>query len=90
MKTRRKITAQFKAQVALEAIKEQLTAAEITRKFQVHPNQISKLKREFIEHAHKAFGDSDKAGKAREETESRLYEQIGRLQTEVTFLKKLL
>lgn len=88
MKTRRKLTAQFKAQVALEAIKEQLTVAEITRKFQVHPNQISKWKREFIDNAAKAFSEGGQTQKDWTEKESRLYEQIGRLQTELTFFKK--
>ena len=45
---RRKFTAAFKAQVAIEALKERLTLAEISKKFEVHPNLISKWKQEFL------------------------------------------
>jgi transposase len=46
---RRKFTAAFKAQVVIEALKERLTLAEISKKFEVHPNMISKWKQEFLE-----------------------------------------
>ncbi len=48
-KVRRKFTAAFKTQVALEALKERQTLAALAQKFQLHPNQISQWKQEFVE-----------------------------------------
>ena len=49
--TRRKFTAEFKAKVALEAIKDQQTLSELSRKFEVSPVIISRWKGEFLENA---------------------------------------
>ncbi|NLJ19775.1 MAG: transposase, partial [Bacteroidales bacterium] len=46
--TRRKFSAGFKAKVAIEAIKERESLAELSKRFEVHPNMISKWKQEFI------------------------------------------
>lgn len=85
--TRRKFTPTFKAKVALEAVKNQQTLAELAKKFDVNPVMISKWKAEFLENMAAAF---EKAGSA--ETESvdtqELYAQIGQLKVENEFLKK--
>ena len=60
-KSRRKFSPSFKAKVALEAIKDQLTLQEIASKFDIHPTQISTWKREFIENSSKAFESKSKA-----------------------------
>jgi transposase-like protein len=85
--TRRKFTATFKAKVALEAVKNQQTLAELAKKFDVNPVMISKWKAEFLENMAAAF---DRPGSS--ETESvdtqELYAQIGQLKVENEFLKK--
>ncbi|GAA4115384.1 hypothetical protein GCM10022393_15480 [Aquimarina addita] len=60
-KSRRKFSRSFRTKVALEAIKDELTLQEITLKFDIHSNQISTLKREFIENSSKACESKSKA-----------------------------
>jgi len=86
--TRRKFTAAFKAQVALEALKERETLAELAKRFDIHPNVISKWKQEFIERADEIFrtqGADDDSEKERE----RLFAKIGQLEMERDWLKKI-
>ena len=54
-KERRRFSAAFKAKVALEAIKEKETLQQLASKFEVHPNQITQWKREFLEGAEQIF-----------------------------------
>ena len=54
-KSRRKFDASFKAQVALEALKERETLAQLAQKYELHPNQISSWKQEFLESAASVF-----------------------------------
>jgi transposase-like protein len=53
--SRRKFSSQFKARVAIEALKERETLAELSKRYEIHPNQISQWKREFLDNADKAF-----------------------------------
>ena len=81
--------AAFKAKVALEAAKQTRTVAELAKVFQVHPVQISQWKKQLLDGAESLFSD----GRRRERDESlaiqaQLYEQIGRLNMEVEWLKK--
>ncbi len=86
--TRRKFTSAFKAQVALEAIKNKQTLAELSKKFEVSPVVISKWKSELLENVSTVFekGSSDQDGET-VDTE-KLYAQIGQLKVENDFLKK--
>lgn len=86
---RKRHSAKFKAKVAMEAIKARLTGAQIATKFGVHTGQISQWKKEALEHLPDIFSAArKKQEKAEEELVSRLYEQIGKLQVELDWLKK--
>ena len=88
-RTRRKFTSTFKTKVVLEALKERNTIQQLAVKFNVHPNQITTWKREFLENADKAFaGDSHGSSTESEQEKDELYKQIGQLQVEINWLKK--
>jgi len=87
--TRRKFSAEFKARVALEAIKEQKTLSELSHQFEVHPVTISKWKAEFLENMSAAFDRGSRPGKDEDSKDmDKLYAQIGQLKVENDFLKK--
>jgi transposase len=88
-KKKRSHNASFKAEIALAALKSELTQAQITSKYGVHATQIGKWRSAAQEAIKDCF--SKKRERSESDTEaliSGLYEQIGRLQTELTWLKK--
>ena len=87
--TRRRHAAAFQAKVALEAAKQAKTVAELAKTYQVHPVQISQGKKQLLDGIEDIFRDGRR--REREEGEARqaeLYEQIGRLNLEIEWLKK--
>jgi transposase len=89
MKTRRRFTANFKAKVALEAIRGERTISELATKHQLHPNQITQWKRQAIENLAKAFDDkASDAQVGREAEVMKLHAKIGQLVVERDFLAK--
>ena len=89
-KKRNKYSAEFKAKVALIALKEEETMSELAARFGVHPTMINNWKRALVDGAADIF---DKGHKSREESEAQvdeLYRQIGKLQVERDFLSKKL
>ena len=81
--------AAFKAKVALEAVKQTRTVAELAKVFQVHPAQISQWKKQLLDGAESVFRDGRRREREEDQaTQAELYERIGRLNMEVEWLKK--
>lgn len=92
-RSKRKFSADFKAKVVIEALKERSTIEELARKHELHPNQISTWKKEFLEKASTVFSsESDQSDekKQQEAIMERLYSQIGQQKVEIDWLKKKL
>ena len=89
-KKRNRPSADFKAKVALAAVKEVKTVSELASQFGVHPTQIHQWKRQLIERADEIFKTpgSQPRGKEQEALQAKLYEEIGRLKVELEWLKK--
>ena len=89
-KTRRTIDAALKAKIALEALREQATVADLAQRYQVHANQVYAWKKQLQEHAARAFdarvGQEADAQSAREI--ERLHAKIGQLTIENDFFAK--
>lgn len=87
---RKSFSAEFKAKVALEAIRGVSTTAQIALRHKVHPNQITKWKKQLLENATALFADGRSKRNKEEDgrLKDRLYQQIGQLQFELDWLKK--
>ena len=94
-RTRQQHTPEFKFQVVLEVLREERTVNEIATSHQLHPNLVTRWKSEFLESGAKAvFARGKKVDEADqlkvefEEKEAKLYQEIGQLTTQLTWLKK--
>ncbi len=89
-KTKRKFTSDFKLKVILDALTERETLSVLSQKHDLHPNQISLWKQDFLDKAKQTFElKKEKPVKEGQEVDA-LFSKIGQLQMEVDFLKKKL
>jgi len=87
---RKRYNPEFKAKVALAALKNEETMSELAAKFGVHPTMIAAWKRALLDGAPDIFDKNQKTKKQAEEHVDELYRQIGRLQVERDFLSRKL
>ena len=85
---RRRHSAEFKTKVVLAALREDRTQSQLASEFGLHPLQITQWKRVALESLPEVFGaQRRRTAVEQEELERQLYERIGRLETELAWLK---
>jgi len=89
---RKRFSADFKARVALDAVRGEKTLSEIASIHKVHPNQVTQWKKQLESDASTLFCDKRlkdaSAASEQAEVQDQLYKQIGELTVELGWLKK--
>jgi transposase-like protein len=86
---KKKFTAEFKAKVAIEAVKGNKTISELASEYEVHPTQIQMWKKQLLDSSKDLFsGKREKSDESVVQERDRLYTQVGRLAVELDWLKK--
>jgi transposase-like protein len=92
MPTRKHFTASQKAKITLEILTEEKTVNQIASEYGVHPNVLYRWKKQALENLPKLFEDENKSERAQQAEHERqvneLYSEIGRLTTQLNWLKK--
>ena len=87
--TRKSYDSRLKVQVALEALKNQRTIAQIASEYGVHPNMVTQWKQRLLNELPDIFNNKHQKNKQDNETlQAELYRQIGQLKVELDWLKK--
>jgi transposase len=87
---KRKFTSEFKLKVILDALTERNTLSELSQKYELHPNQISLWKSDFLLKAKQILEVKKEKPPQQEHDVNELFTKIGKLQIELDFLKKKL
>jgi transposase-like protein len=85
-------SATFKSQVMLEMLKEEKTVTQIAAEYGIHPGQLHRWKRQALDNFPQLFAESQalkQQAQAHEEQLTALYAEIGKLTTQVEWLKKI-
>ena len=91
MSKRRRHDDSFKARVALDALKGELTISELASKYEVHPNQIRQWRKQLLDNASEIFSRKrDPRIDELEQVKDELYKKIGKQDVEIDFLRKTL
>ena len=86
---RKQYSADLKARIALEAIKGQKTVQEIASHYGIHPNMVTHWKKQLLDGAAEIFSNGKiREAESDEQLKAELYQQVGKLQVEVDWLKK--
>jgi transposase-like protein len=86
---RKRHSAKFKFDVAMEAAKGQETVNQIAAKYEIHPSQVSQWKRQLLDEGTAVFSAANERKQREQEAlQTDLYEQIGRLKMDLEWLKK--
>lgn len=87
---RKSYSGDFKAKVALEAVKGERSLSELASRYEVHPNQIRTWKKQLITGLPDIFSEHRRSKDENDEgVKAKLYEEIGRLKVELDWLKKI-
>ena len=85
---RKRHSPEFKAKIALLAIKGEQSVNEIASRYQLHPGQVIQWKKQLLLQAPELFSNGSKRAVQEEELRSQLYQEIGQLKVELDWLKK--
>ena len=86
---RKQYSADLKAKIAVEAVKGQRTIQEIGSHYSIHPSQVTQWKKQLLEGAVEVFSNGKvHDAEADEQIKAELYQQVGKLQMELEWIKK--